>query len=316
MGGSGYRQSGAALITCARVKPVPIAALLRRMHAADRSVWRSVGAAMPAIERAAELLAATLERGGRWISVGAGTSGRLAALDAAELPPTFGTDPRRVIALLAGGPRAMLRSIEGAEDDEAAARRDLRRAHLRGADAVLGIAASGTTPYVRAALAHARARGCATLAIVCVRRTPVERLADVAIVVDTGPEVLAGSTRLKAGTAQKLALNLVSTAVMARLGLVVRGEMVAMRPTNAKLRRRAVRIVRDLSGLSESRANARLVAARWDLPAAVVSACRAIPIAEARNRLRAHGGSVASALGEPALSPPRAARRRRRPLLR
>ena len=169
-------------------------------------------------------------------------------LDAAEIPPTFGTDPSLVVALLAGGKDAMFEAVEGAEDDAAAGARDLVAAGMTGRDAVVGIAASGATPYVRGALKEAKAQGALTVAVVCRPGTPLLDEADIGILLDTGPEVLAESTRLKAGTAQKIALNMLSTAVMAKRGLVYEDEMVAMRPTNEKLRKRAVRIVAELAG--------------------------------------------------------------------
>lgn len=279
-------------------------ALLARMHAADGRAVAAVGEALDAIERAVDLLARRLEGGGRWIYVGAGTSGRLGALDAAELPPTFGTEPALVTALLAGGERAMLHAVEGAEDDEAAARRDVEAAGLSGRDAVVGIAASGRTPYVLAALRSARERGAATVAVVCAPAAPAAALADVAVVLDVGPEVLAGSTRLKAGTAQKLALNMLSTAVLARLGRVYRGEMVAMRPTNAKLRARAVRIVSDLLGRSAGEAEALLSAAGWELPVALVSGRWSLRPEAAAAHLQTRRGHVGNALEEAPSSAP------------
>ena len=222
-------------------------ALLARMHAADTDVHVAVGEALPALARAADAIAARLEAGGRWFYAGAGTSGRLGALDAAELPPTFGTDPSLVVALLAGGTGAMFEAVEGAEDDADAGARDLVAAGMTARDAVVGIAASGATPYVRGALKEARACGALTVSVVCRPGAPLLEEAEIGILLDTGAEVLAESSRLKAGTAQKIALNMLSTAVMARRGLVYEGEMVAMRPTNEKLRKRAIRIVRDIA---------------------------------------------------------------------
>ena len=218
--------------------------LLTRLHEADRAVEDAVGAALPAIARAADAIASRLEAGGRWFYAGSGTSGRLGALDAAEIPPTFGTEPSLVVALLAGGREAMFEAKEGAEDDAGAGARDLVAAGFGGKDAVVGISASGTTPYVMGALEEAKRAGALTVAVVCRPHAPLEKLADIGIVLDTGEEVLAESSRLKAGTAQKIALNMLSTAVMAKRGLVYRDEMVAMKPTNEKLRKRAIRIVR------------------------------------------------------------------------
>jgi len=275
-----------------------IPGILRRIHEADRGAFDAVGAALPALGRAAEAIFGRLSAGGRWFSAGAGTSGRLAVLDAAELPPTFGIDPEAVTALLAGGREAMFHAVEGAEDDEAAGGRDLAAAGMTGHDVVVGLAASGRTPYVAGALKHARASGAATVAIVCTPGAPLLGLADFPVLLDTGPEILDGSTRMKAGTAQKLALNMLSTAVMSERGLVVDGLMVAMRPTNAKLRARAIRIsVRILGGTAE-RAEALLAGAGWDLPAALVSGRWGVTPAAARAHLATRHGSVARALQE------------------
>jgi len=273
--------------------------LLTRLHEADRAIEEAVGAALPAIARAADAIASRLEAGGRWIYAGSGTSGRLAVLDAAEIPPTFGTDPSLVVALLAGGREAMFEAKEGAEDDAGAGKRDLVAAGLRGKDAVVGISASGTTPYVMGALGEAKRAGALTVAVVCRRRAPLERLADIGIVLDTGEEVLAESSRLKAGTAQKIALNMLSTAVMAKRGLVYRGEMVAMKPTNEKLRRRAIRIVRDIAEASEENAKDILRKVNWHLPTALVSAKWGLSAEAAADYLSKKRDNVASALAEP-----------------
>ena len=275
-----------------------IAGVLRRIHEADAAAFDAVGAALPELTRAAEVITARLEAGGRWFNVGAGTSGRLGVLDAAELPPTFGIDPGLVVALLAGGREAMFHAVEGAEDDEAGGGRDLEAAGMTGKDAVVGLAASGRTPYVVGALRDARAAGALTVSIVCAPATPLLSLAEVSVLLDTGPEMLAGSTRMKAGTAQKLALNMLSTAVMSARGLVVDGEMVAMRPTNSKLRRRAVRITGRILGRTEADAETLLLGAGWDLPAALVSGKWGIAPAAARAHLAAKLGSVAKALEE------------------
>jgi N-acetylmuramic acid 6-phosphate etherase len=274
-------------------------ALLARMHEADRAVHGAVGAALPAIARAADAIAARLDAGGRWFYVGAGTSGRLGALDAAELPPTFGTDPGLVVALLAGGPAAMFEAVEGAEDDAEAGRRDLVGAGLAAQDAVVGITASGATPYVRGALKEARARGAFTVSVVCQSATPLLSEADIGILLDTGEEVLAESSRLKAGTAQKIALNMLSTAVMARRGLVYEGEMVGMRPTNAKLRKRAVRIVSKIAGIGAEAAEDFLRSVSWHLPSALVAAKWKLDAAAAVLHLSKKKNNVAVALSQP-----------------
>jgi N-acetylmuramic acid 6-phosphate etherase len=273
--------------------------LLWKMHEGDRAAFEAVGKALPTIANAAEAIADRLDAGGRWFITGAGTSGRLGALDAAELPPTFGTDPHLVVALIAGGPRAMFEAVEGAEDDTAAGARDLLDAGLTGRDAVVGVAASGTTPYVIGALEEARRTGALAVSVVCRPGTPLLSIADIPILLDTGSEVLKESSRLKAGTAQKMALNMLSTAVMARRGLVHRGEMVAMRPTNDKLRRRAVRIVSDLAKKTKEEAEGFLVESGWDLPAALVAATWGLTLASARLFLSGKKNNVARALTEP-----------------
>jgi len=274
-------------------------AFLRRLSDADRDVPGRVAAALPDIARAADALAARLDAGGRWFYAGAGTSGRLGALDAAELPPTFGTDPSLVVALLAGGPRAMLEAVEGAEDDPEAGARDLATAGMTERDAVVGLAASGATPWVRGALRFAREKGALTVAVVCRPGTPLLSEAEIPILVDVGPEVLRESSRMRAGTAQKLVLNMLSTAVMAKRGLVYRDEMVAMKPTNEKLRKRAIRIVRDIAGTSEETAEGLLRKSNWDLPTALVAAKWGLDLDAARLLLSKKKNSVALALSLP-----------------
>jgi N-acetylmuramic acid 6-phosphate etherase len=273
--------------------------LLTRLHAADRAVFDALGAALPSVSRAADAIARRLEAGGRWFYTGAGTSGRLGALDAAELPPTFGTEPSLVVALLAGGREAMFAAVEGAEDDVDAGARDLASAGLTGNDAVVGIAASGSTPYVIGALQEARRRGALAVAVVCRKDAPLEKLADIGIVLDTGEEVLAESSRLKAGTAQKMALNMLSTAVMAKRGLVYQGEMVAMKPTNEKLRKRAVRIVVEIAGVGAEAAEDFLRKGNWHLPTALISAKWKLDASAAVLHLSKQNSNVAAALSQP-----------------
>jgi N-acetylmuramic acid 6-phosphate etherase len=226
-----------------------------------------VARALPALARLADLAAAALSAGGRLVYVGAGTSGRLAALDAAECPPTFGTRPRDVVAIVAGGARALRRAVEGAEDDRDGGRAAVRRARLGPRDVAVGVSASGTTPYVLAALGEARARGARAALVTC---NPAARLAaGLTVVLRTGPELVAGSTRLKAGTATKMALSLLSTAAMLRLGRVRAGRMIDLVGTNEKLRRRAVRIVAELGGVGAPRAQAALARRGWSVRAAL-----------------------------------------------
>lgn len=273
--------------------------LVTRLHEADRAVQGALGAALPAIARAADSIAERLDAGGRWFYTGAGTSGRLGALDAAELPPTFGTDPFLVVALLAGGRAAMFDAVEGAEDDAGTGARDLVAAGLAGKDAVVGIAASGATPYVIGALEQAKRAGALAVAVVCRPNGPLERLADIGILLDTGKEVLAESSRLKAGTAQKIALNMLSTAVMAKRGLVYRGEMVAMRPTNEKLKKRAVRIVAEIAGIGAENAEDLLRLVNWHLPTALIVAKWGLDAPVAALHLSKKSSNVAAALTSP-----------------
>ena len=273
--------------------------LVTRLHEADRAIQDALGKALPLIARAADAIAARLDAGGRWFYAGAGTSGRLGLLDAAEIPPTFGTDPSLVVALVAGGRAAMFESVEGAEDDAIAGARDLASAGLLGKDAVVGIAASGATPWVIGALEHAKCAGALTIAVVCRPNGPLETLADIGILLDTGKEVLEGSSRLKAGTAQKIALNMLSTAVMAKRGLVYGGEMVAMKPTNEKLRKRAKRIVAQIGGIEEEKAEDFLRKCNWRLPTALVSAKWGVSCEAADLHLSKKSSNVAAALDSP-----------------
>ena len=273
--------------------------LLTRLHAADGAVFDALAAALPSIARAADAIAQRLEAGGRWFYTGAGTSGRLGALDAAELPPTFGTDPSLVVALVAGGRAAMFEAVEAAEDDAGAGARDLAAAGVTGKDVVVGIAASGSTPYVAGALEEAKEAGALTVAVVCRPGAALEKRADIVILLETGTEVLAESSRLKAGTAQKIALNMLSTAVMAKRGLVYEGEMVAMKPTNEKLRKRAVRIVAELANIGADAAEDFLRKGNWHLPTALISAKWKLDASAAALHLSKQNSNVAAALSQP-----------------
>ena len=268
----------------------PIGEVVALLVAAEGEAHGAVVAAVPRIAAAVEAIAARLERGGRLIYAGAGTPGRLGVLDAAECGPTFGTDLVR--GVIAGGPAALTEAIEGAEDAFDPA--DL--ADLTAADALVGITASGRTPYVLGALEHARAVGALTVAIVNNPRS--EATADLVIELLTGPEVLAGSTRLTAGTAQKVVLNAISTSVMIALGKAYGPRMVDVRLTNAKLRRRAVRIVRDAAGVDEQAAAAALAAAGGHAKTAIVALLAGVNAAEAAVRLDRARGRVRDALGE------------------
>jgi N-acetylmuramic acid 6-phosphate etherase len=273
-------------------------AVVRLLLEEERKSQAAALRAHGAITRAAELVAKALEHGGRLIYVGAGTSGRLGALDAAELPPSFGLDPARAVAVVAGGPAALRRAVEGAEDRTEGVRRAFRRLGVGPRDVVCAIAASGVTPFARTALDEATARGAARIFITCTPHVAraVERQVDVLVLLAVGPEVLAGSTRLKAGTATKMALNAISTAAMVRLGKVWRGRMVDLVATSAKLRDRAVRIVADLAGVERAEAAARVAAAGGHVKLALASALLGCEVAEARRRLEQAGGDLERAL--------------------
>ena len=268
---------------------------------ADREALEAVVRAHESIERAVELVASRLRSGGRLLYVGAGTSGRLAALDAAECPPTFRSDPEQVQAILAGGNAALLGAVEGAEDDEAAAARAIAERNVGRRDVVLGITAGGTTPFVHAALASARARGAATIFLACVGAEEVAALADLEIRLLTGPEVLADSTRLKAGTATKLALNTLSTLVMVRLGKVYGNRMVDLDArANAKLVDRAERMVMELARVDRDRARELMERANGRVKVAILMARAAIGAEEAERRLARAEGFLDRALEQDA----------------
>src|SRR5260370_861483 len=269
--------------------------IVRVMNREDRKVGVAVKRELPAIARAVEAIVGAIRKGGRLLYVGAGTSGRMGCLDGAEFPPTFGTSPKLVVALIAGGRRAITRAVEGAEDSERNGARDLRAVQLTGRDVVVGIAASGTTPYVVGALKYARRQGAMTLAVTSNLRMPVGRLAKIVIAPEVGPEVLTGSTRLKAGTSQKMVLNMLSTAVMARLGHVYENLMIDMMLTNKKLAERAPRILAEASGASVSAAEHALGAAGEDLRVALVMLKLRVGAAAAKKRLQ--GVDVRNALG-------------------
>ena len=238
--------------------------ILELMNDEDASVATAVRGALPAIERATDAIAAAFARGGRLRYVGAGTSGRLGVLDASEAPPTFGVEPDLVQGIIAGGDGALRTSVEGAEDDPLSGERDIVRA-TRPGDVVVGISAGGSARYVVAALRAASALGATTVCVTCVAGSPLADAAMIPIAVDVGPEIIAGSSRLKAGTATKLVLNMLSTAAMIRAGRTRGDLMIDLRPTNLKLRARAVRMVRDELGIDEAAAAAKLESAGWSV---------------------------------------------------
>lgn len=244
--------------------------MLDAMVEAQLAAVAAVRAARGPLEQAALAIEARLNDGGRLVYAGAGTSGRLAVQDGAELAPTFGWPPERLVLLLAGGDAALLRAVEGAEDDEAAAVALIRRHELRSTDALIAVAASGATLFTLAAMREARQRGVLTVGIANNRDAPLLLEADCPIWLDTGPEAIAGSTRMKAGTAQRVALTLLSSVVMIRLGQVYQGLMVGMRPANAKLARRGEAILMNLTGADRAAARAALDRARGDIKTAIL----------------------------------------------
>ena len=231
----------------------------------------AVGAASAQIEKACDVIAKRLSEGGRLIYVGAGTSGRLGVIDAAECPPTFGVPRDLVVGIIAGGERCLSQAAEREEDHSEYGMRDLAERNVTGKDAVVGISASGNAEYVVGALKYARGLGCATVGITSNEGSRIVKCADVPIVVDTGAEVITGSTRMKAGTAQKLILNTLSTVTMIKLGKVYENMMINLRPTNEKLTRRMIRIVTEITGADEEKARELLDASKWDIRAAVGS---------------------------------------------
>jgi N-acetylmuramic acid 6-phosphate etherase len=228
--------------------------IVQTIHGEDARAWEAVGAVLPRIAEAAEVLITTLSGGGRWFNVGAGTSGRIGALDAAEIPPTFGLPHQRVQAIVAGGDAALVRAIEGAEDRPERAAFALRERGLRVGDAVVAISASGCTPFTLGSLETAHEVGARTIGVTCNPSSPLAEAAEIAIVPVVGPEVIAGSTRMKGGLAQKMVLNLLSTTVMVRLGYVDGNLMTHMIPASDKLRDRGVRIVMSLGGIDRDAA--------------------------------------------------------------
>ena len=269
--------------------------LLRTMHAADRDVLTAVDRELPQIARAVDAIVARLDAGGRLFYIGAGTSGRLGVLDASECPPTYNTPPELVQGLIAGGDGALRRSVERAEDDPAQGRSDLEARGFSANDVLVGIAASGRTPYVLGAVDYARSLGAATIGLSCVPGSELARRAEIAITPATGPEVVTGSTRMKAGTATKLVLNMLSTGSLVRLGYVYGNLMVNVQPTNVKLRDRAARIIAALTGLPSEEAGALLDEA-GSVKTAVVMQRLGLSRTEAEARLVQAKGRLRDAL--------------------
>lgn len=274
----------------AQIDQLDTLAMLTAINAEDQSVPNAVAAALPAIAQAVDAIAGCLQAGGRLFYIGAGTSGRLGILDASECPPTYGTPPELVQGIIAGGEHAIFDAVEFVEDDEAAGVNDLAARGLTAQDAVVGIAASGRTPYVLGALRLARETGAVTVGVSNNAPAPVLDAADIAVAVVTGPEAIAGSTRMKAGTAQKLVLNMISTGVMIKLGKVYGNLMVDVQVRNDKLLQRARRIVAQVGRVDDAQAAALLELAGNDVKTAIVMARTATSAAEAHARLDAADG--------------------------
>ena len=272
------------------------AEILRAIHREDASVAKAVSRALPPIARAVDAIANALQHGGRLFYVGAGTSGRLAVLDAAELPPTFGTPHRMVQAVIAGGRRALTHAVEGAEDNFNQGAKDLATHGLSLKDVVVGIAASGGTPYVLGALEFARRNGAITIGITSNPHTLITKSVNISIVIRTGPEVITGSTRMKAGTAQKLVLNMLSTAVMIRLGRVYDNWMIGVALTNRKLQARGLRILMQASGADVAESTRALRQSGHNLGAALIMLKTGASAQEARRLLRDTQGHVHNAI--------------------
>jgi N-acetylmuramic acid 6-phosphate etherase len=280
----------------AEIDRLDAAGIVALMNAEDAKVVAAVGAEAPSIGLAIEWAAERFRRGGRLIYVGAGTSGRLGVLDASECPPTFSTPPEMVVGLIAGGPAALTRAVVGAEDDPGRGAADLERIGLGPGDLVVGIATSGRTPYVLGAVGYARSIGAATVGIACNRPSLLGPLVDLEIAPLVGPEIVAGSTRLKAGTATKMILNMITTGAMIRIGKTLGDRMIDLRPTNEKLRLRSRRILRELAGIDESRAIRLLEQAGGQLKLALVMALAGVDVERARALLAAGDGQVRAAV--------------------
>lgn len=272
--------------------------LVRLINEQDQQVARAVAGELPNIARAVDAITAALQQSGRLVYIGAGTSGRLGVLDASECPPTFNTDPGLVIGLIAGGDHALRHSIEAVEDQPEAGATALSNIDLSPRDVVVGIAASGRTPFVLGAIDYASSIGAITIGVCNTPDAPLSARVAIAIVPVTGPEVVTGSTRMKAGTAQKMVLNMLTTATMVKLGKTYGNLMVDVQLTNAKLRERAVGIVRDAAGIGEAEARDALARSGDSVKVAIVASRLGVSATDARNRLDAAGGVVRSALGE------------------
>ncbi len=269
---------------------------MRVINAEDAKVVTAVERALPQIARGVGLIANALQRGGRLIYVGAGTSGRIAALDAAECPPTFNVDPRTVQFIMAGGPAALASAVEANEDSRDLGKREIAKRKPGRTDVVVGIAASGRTPFTIAAIEYARSKGAHTVSVTCNRNTPLEKVAHLGIVTEVGPEVISGSTRMKAGTAQKMVLNMLSSGAMTRLGYVYGNLMVHVTPRNSKLAARSVNILQQAADVSAEIAARALRLAGNSVPVALVMLQAEVDRREAERALKSAGGHVRRAI--------------------
>lgn len=275
---------------------LPPLEIIRLMNQEDALVASAIDLVLPEVAQAVEEIVRRLGNGGRLFYIGTGTSGRLGVLDAAECPPTFGVSPDLVQAIIAGGYEACYRAVEASEDDAEAGEKDLEAHGFTKSDALVGIAASGHTPYTVGAVRYARRSGAFTIAITCAPGSPIIEAAEISIVPVVGPEVIAGSTRLKAGTAQKMVLNMLSTATMVKLGYVTGNRMTNVLPRNAKLRLRAIRIIMAETGLDEEAASGAFAAAGGDPRAALVMIKTGSSFEEAKAALEASGGVIEQAV--------------------
>jgi N-acetylmuramic acid 6-phosphate etherase len=280
----------------AHISSLPTEEILRLMNEEDARVPAAVARVLPEITKAVEGIVRQLEKGGRLFYIGTGTSGRLGVLDASECPPTFGVSADLVQGIIAGGYDACYRAVEASEDDEEAGARDLDQRGFTKADVLVGIAASGRTPYTVGAVNHAREMGALTIAITCVPDSRIAKAAEIPIIPLVGPEVVAGSTRLKAGTAQKLVLNMLSTATMIRLGYVTGNRMTNVQTRNVKLHARAIRILESELGLNERDAAVALDAAKGSLPTAIVMKQSGGSFAESARALEQSRGVIGDAI--------------------
>ncbi|WP_405779518.1 N-acetylmuramic acid 6-phosphate etherase [Streptomyces sp. NBC_00859] len=280
----------------AEIDQLPTKEIARLMNGEDATVPAAVAAQLPQIAAAIDATAERMARGGRLVYAGAGTAGRMGVLDASECPPTFNTDPSEVLGLIAGGPSAMIKAVEGAEDSKELAAADLDALHLTADDTVVGISASGRTPYAIGAVEHARALGALTIGLSCNARSALGDAAEHGIEVVVGPELLTGSTRLKAGTAQKLVLNMLSTITMIRLGKTYGNLMVDVRASNEKLRARSRRIVALATGADDAEIEAALTAAEGEVKTAILIILGAVDASTATHLLDETGGHLRAAL--------------------